>query len=319
MTRFWCFPRVAPIDGESSDREDGTGTHEGVRANQAESQDVVAKANARVFELNELIVATKNFDPQLVLGEGKLGRVYKGKLGDSQVEMLSCSEHSNLVKLIGYHDKGDDLCSIYEFMPYVSLDLHLYGHEIGRKPLDWKTRMKIAKGVAKALQYLHDQKDPPVLFGDLKASSILLDENFNPKLFDFSFAKLVPTWDNSKASKMVIGTLGYCAIEYGLTCRLTKQYDIFSFGVVLLELITGRKAIQENLAAKLSMLFGHSHILVTTRSSKRLLTHPWKGAIQKMNLLKLLLLKRPPIADVVAKLPRVLSQADGEAWDEIEA
>ncbi|XP_026436808.1 probable serine/threonine-protein kinase PBL25 isoform X1 [Papaver somniferum] len=197
MTRFWCFPRVAPIDGESSDREDDTGSHEGVRANQAEFQ--YGAANARLFELNELIVATNNFDPQLVLGEGKLGRVYKGKLGYSQdvavkklkkntkksiqqeraeflaqVEMLSRLEHSNLVKLIGLHDNGDDLCFIYEFMPHRSLDLQLYGHEVGKKPLDWKTRMKIAKGVAKALQYLHDQKDPPVLFGDLKASSILL-------------------------------------------------------------------------------------------------------------------------------------------------
>ncbi|XP_026457294.1 probable serine/threonine-protein kinase PBL7 [Papaver somniferum] len=216
MTRFWCFPRVAPIDGESSDREDDT---------------------------------------------------------------------------------------------------------VGKKPLDWKTRMKIAKGVAKALQYLHDQKDPPVLFGDLKASSILLDENFNPKLFDFSFAKLGPTWDNSKGSRMVIGKVGYCAPEYGSTGILTKQYDIFSFGVVLLELISGRKAIQENLVKNRSIVYWTRPYISDSMKFKEIVDPSMEGCYPENELAQALAVaemcvqedakKRPPIADVVAKLPRV--QADGEA------
>ncbi|MCL7033206.1 hypothetical protein MKW94_022553, partial [Papaver nudicaule] len=264
MARFGCFPCAASNKGESTKRGGGSVTHDGVRSAQAESEYDVA--NARVFTLIELIVATDEFHSERVLGEGKQGRVYMGTLSDGQkvavkklkrntqegraefmveVKMLSSLKHSNLVKLIGYHEKGSDQFIVYELMPLRSLDLHLHGHEIGSKPLDWKTRMKIAEGVAKALQYLHDQMDPPLLYGGLKTSGILLDEEFNPKLSDFSFAKVGPTWDFTKVSTMVMGIKGYCPPEYGMTGMLTKQYDIYSFGVVLLELITGRMAILE--------------------------------------------------------------------------
>ncbi|RZC50581.1 hypothetical protein C5167_019010 [Papaver somniferum] len=113
----------------------------------------------------------------------------------AEVKMLSCIKHSNIVKLISHHDEGGIVRIAYEFMPLRSLDLYLYEHEINKEPLDWQTRMKIAEGVAKALLYLHDQNEPPIIYGDLKTSGILLDENFNPKLSDFSFAKLGPTWD----------------------------------------------------------------------------------------------------------------------------
>lgn len=128
-----------------------------------------------------------------------------------------------------------------------------------RKPLDWYTRMQIAKGVAQGLEYLHDMANPPVIYRDFKPSNILLDEKFNAKLSDFGLAKLGPTDGEDHVSTRVMGTYGYCAPEYAQTGQLTTRSDIYSFGVVFLEIITGRRAIdnsrppqEENLVAWVS-------------------------------------------------------------------
>lgn len=113
----------------------------------------------------------------------------------------------------------------------------------GKKPLDWKTRMKIARGAAMGLQYLHEQADPPVIYRDFKASNVLLDKKFNPKLSDFGLAKVGHIGDNTHASTEVMGTYGYCAPEYASTGQLTTKSDVYSFGVVFLEMITGRRVI----------------------------------------------------------------------------
>lgn len=130
--------------------------------------------------------------------------------------------------------------------------------------------MKIAEGAAKGLEYLHDFADPPVIYRDFKASNILLDEEFNPKLSDFGLAKLGPTGDQNHVSTRVMGTYGYCAPEYAKTGQLTSKSDVYSFGVVFLEIITGRRAIdldrpadEQNLidwVCKMSFLivFGHN-------------------------------------------------------------
>jgi serine/threonine-protein kinase PBS1 len=127
-----------------------------------------------------------------------------------------------------------------------------------REPLDWYTRMRVAYGAAKGLEYLHDKADPPVIYRDFKSSNILLDTGFHPKLSDFGLAKLGPTGDKTHVSTRVMGTYGYCAPEYAMTGQLTTKSDVYSFGVVLLELITGRRAIdnsrqrQSNLVAWVS-------------------------------------------------------------------
>lgn len=135
-----------------------------------------------------------------------------------------------------------------------------------RKRLDWNTRMKIAAGAAKGLEYLHDKATPPVIYRDLKCSNILLEDDYHPKLSDFGLAKLAPIGDNTHVSTRVMGTYGYCAPEYAMTGQLTVKSDIYSFGVVLLELITGRRAIdnsrtagEQNLVAWVSVLY-HSQI-----------------------------------------------------------
>lgn len=112
-----------------------------------------------------------------------------------------------------------------------------------RKPLDWETRMKIAEGAARGLEYLHETANPPVIYRDFKASNILLDENFNPKLSDFGLAKLGPTGEKVHVSTRVMGTYGYCAPEYAATGQLSTKSDVYSFGVVFLEIITGRRVI----------------------------------------------------------------------------
>lgn len=111
----------------------------------------------------------------------------------------------------------------------------------GKEPLDWNTRMKIAVGAAKGLTYLHDVANPPVIYRDMKAANILLDDEFNPKLSDFGLAKVAPVGDRTHVSTRVMGTYGYCAPDYVLSGKLTLKSDIYSFGVLLLELITGRR------------------------------------------------------------------------------
>ncbi|PIA27498.1 hypothetical protein AQUCO_07700048v1 [Aquilegia coerulea] len=221
--------------------------------------------SAHIFTFRELATATKNFNSDSLLGEGGFGRVYKGWIQNSnqdvavkqldrnglqgtreflvEVLMLSLLHHPNLVNLIGFCADGDQRILVYEYMALGSLEDHLLDLPADKKPLDWITRMKIAGGAAKGLEYLHDTANPPVIYRDFKASNILLDEDFNPKLSDFGLAKLGPTGDKSHVSTRVMGTYGYCAPEYAKTGQLTMMSDVYSFGVVFLEIITGRRVI----------------------------------------------------------------------------
>ncbi|XP_048324327.1 probable serine/threonine-protein kinase PBL5 isoform X2 [Ziziphus jujuba] len=227
---------------------------------------------AQTFTFDELSAATGNFRSDCFLGEGGFGKVYKGYLerinqvvaikqldrnGHQghrefvvEVSTLSLADHPNLVKLIGFCTEGDQKLLVYEYMPLGSLENHLHDIIPGRKVLDWNTRMKIAAGAAKGLEYLHDKMKPPVIYRDLKCSNILLGEGYHPKLSDFGLAKVGPSGDKTHVSTRVMGTYGYCAPDYAMTGQLTFKSDIYSFGVVLLELITGRKAIDSTKGPK---------------------------------------------------------------------
>lgn len=222
---------------------------------------------ARSFTFRELAAATNNFREMNLIGEGGFGSVYKGRLPSGQIVavkqlnhdglqgfqefivevlMLSLLHHPNLVTLTGYCTAGDQRLLVYEFMPMGSLEDHLFDLEPDQQPLSWNTRMKIAVGAARGLEYLHCKANPPVIYRDLKSANILLDNDFNPKLSDFGLAKLGPVGDNTHVSTRVMGTYGYCAPEYAMSGKLTLKSDIYSFGVVLLELITGRKAVDRS-------------------------------------------------------------------------
>lgn len=139
------------------------------------------------------------------------------------------------------------LCPHHSMLLLILSVGHCTDLPLGKEPLNWNTRMKIAAGAARGLEYLHDKANPPVIYRDFKSSNILLEEGFHPKLSDFGLAKLGPTGDKSHVSTRVMGTYGYCAPEYAMTGQLTVKSDVYSFGVVLLELITGRKAIDSSL------------------------------------------------------------------------
>ncbi|GMY14667.1 probable serine/threonine-protein kinase PBL7 [Fagus crenata] len=297
--------------------------------------------SAQTFSFRELAAATRNFRAECFLGEGGFGKVYKGRLESTdqvvaikqldrnglqgnreflvEVLMLSLLHHSNLVNLIGYCADGDQRLLVYEYMPLGSLEDHLLDISPGKKQLDWNTRMKIAAGAAKGLEYLHNKASPPVIYRDLKCANILLGEGYHPKLSDFGLAKLGPVGDNTHVSTRVMGTYGYCAPEYAMTGQLTLSSDVYSFGVVLLEIITGRKAIDNSKAAGEQNLVAWAKPLFKDRAKFSQIAdpalqgqYPSRGLYQALAIAAMCVQDqpnmRPVIADVVTALTYLASQ-----------
>ncbi|KAL2530005.1 putative serine/threonine-protein kinase RLCKVII [Forsythia ovata] len=296
---------------------------------------------ARKFTFAELVTATENFKADYFLGEGGFGKVYKGHLQDSdqivaikqldrngcqgirefvvEVLTLSMADHPNLVKLIGYCAEGDQRLLVYEYMLLGSLEENLHDPRPNKEPLDWNTRMKIAAGAANGLEYLHDKMKPPVIYRDLKCSNILLGEGYHPKLSDFGLAKVGPSGDQTHVSTRVMGTYGYCAPDYAMTGQLTFKSDIYSFGVVLLEIITGRKAIDEtregaakNLVAWARPMFKDRKKIYKMADPALNGQYPVRGLYQSLAIAAMCVQEqpnmRPLIADVVTALNYLASQ-----------
>ncbi|XP_020080498.1 probable serine/threonine-protein kinase PBL19 isoform X1 [Ananas comosus] len=232
--------------------------------------------NLRVFSFRELRNATSNFSSLVKIGEGGFGTVYKafirpssdekadkiavavkklnpnGQQGHRQwlaeVQFLGVVEHPNLVKLIGYcavdGERGAQRLLVYEFMPNKTLDDHLFNKAY--PPLPWNARLQVVLGAAEGLSYLHEGLEVQVIYRDFKASNVLLDEEFRPKLSDFGLAREGPSAGNTHVSTAVMGTYGYAAPDYVETGHLTVKSDVFSFGVVLYEILTGRRSMERN-------------------------------------------------------------------------
>ncbi|URD75485.1 serine threonine-protein kinase [Musa troglodytarum] len=207
----------------------------------------------------------------------------------------------------------------------------------GQRPLDWSTRMRIAEGAAKGLEYLHDTAKPPVIYRDFKASNILLDREYKPRLSDFGLAKVGPVGDKSHVSTRVMGTYGYCAPEYALTGQLTKMSDVYGFGVVFLEIITGRRAIdvsrhssEQHLVQWAEPLLKDKTKFVDMADPSLEGRYPTKGLYQALAVAAMCLQEeassRPLISDVVTALeylaaspgdppPRSSPSRDGKGSD----
>ncbi|XP_026664102.2 probable LRR receptor-like serine/threonine-protein kinase At1g06840 isoform X2 [Phoenix dactylifera] len=234
----------------------------------------------KYFTFEEMALATNNFNDSTQVGQGGYGKVYKGILADgtlvaikraqegslqgskeffTEIELLSRLHHRNLVSLVGYCDEQDEQMLVYEFMPNGTLRDHLSSTK-SKQPLSFAMRLRIALGSARGIIYLHSEADPPIFHRDIKASNILLDAKFNAKVADFGLSRLAPVPDvegivPGHVSTVVKGTPGYLDPEYFLTHKLTDKSDVYSLGVVFLELLTGMRPILhgKNIVREVSM------------------------------------------------------------------
>ncbi|XP_068647959.1 PTI1-like tyrosine-protein kinase At3g15890 [Aristolochia californica] len=219
----------------------------------------------RIFSLKELHSATNNFNYDNKLGEGGFGSVYWGQLWDGsqiavkrlkvwsnkaemefavEVEILGRVRHKNLLNLRGYCAEGQERLIVYDYMPNLSLLSHLHGQHSSECLLDWPRRMKIALGSADGIFYLHHHAMPHIIHRDIKASNVLLDSDFQARVADFGFAKFIPDGATHVTTR-VKGTLGYLAPEYAMFGKASESCDVYSFGILLLEIASGKKPIEK--------------------------------------------------------------------------
>ncbi|CAA0824816.1 Protein kinase superfamily protein [Striga hermonthica] len=308
----------------------------------------------RVFSFSELKSATRGFSRSLMIGEGGFGCVYRGRvelpdlLGSgfksevdvaikqlnrngcqghkewiNEVNFLGVVKHPNLVKLIGYcaddDERGIQRLLVYELMHNKSLEDHLLTRSASTT-LPWIMRLKIAQDAARGLAYLHEEMEFQLIFRDLKTSNILLDEDFNAKLSDFGLARQGPPAGLGHVSTSVVGTVGYAAPEYVHTGRLTAKSDVWSFGVVLYELITGRRVLERNLPRGEQKLLEWVRPYVSDQKKfhlildQRLQGHDCMKSAQKLaSLANKCLMKQPRSRPKMSEVTEMLESIIGEA------
>ncbi|KAK4783435.1 hypothetical protein SAY86_007809 [Trapa natans] len=284
------------------------------------------------FTLRDLEIATDRFSKDNVIGEGGYGVVYRGYLVNStsvavkkllnnlgqaekefrvEVEAIGHVRHKNLVRLLGYCIEGTHRLLVYEYVNNGNLEQWLHGGMRQHGFLTWEARMKVLLGTAKALAYLHEAIEPKVVHRDIKSSNILIDEDFNAKISDFGLAKLLGA-GRSHITTRVMGTFGYVAPEYANSGLLNEKSDIYSFGVVLLEAITGRDPVDYGRPAPEVNLVDWLKMMVGSRRSEEVLdpnldTRPSTSALKRTLLTALRCLdpdanKRPKMSQVVRML-----------------
>nr|GEV18098.1 serine/threonine-protein kinase At5g01020 [Tanacetum cinerariifolium] len=295
-------------------------------------------SNLDIFTYDEMRIATKLFRPDQVLGEGGFGVVYKGVIDENvrpgyakipvavkeldpegiqgdrewlaEVNYLGQLQHPNLVKLIGYCCEEDHRLLVYEYMASGSLEKNLFRRVCAT--LTWSRRMKIALDAAKGLAFLHDA-ERPIIYRDFKTSNILLDADLNAKLSDFGLAKDGPMGDQTHVSTRVMGTYGYAAPEYVMTGHLTARSDIYGFGVVLLEMLIGRRAMdksrpsrEHNLVEWARPLLVHNKKLVRILDPRMEGQYSSKTAIKVANLAYQCLSQNPKGRPVMSQVVETL-------------
>ncbi|KAJ6435891.1 hypothetical protein OIU84_001002 [Salix udensis] len=298
---------------ESSQFSDATGSGDGTLANGQNG----TSSSVTVFTLAQLRSATYNFRSDMLLGRGGFGNVYKGWLKEklpprgikktavavkqldssgmqglkewkAEVYFLGTHSHPNLVKLLGYCSESEERILVYELMKKGSLNYHLFGKR-SVPPLSWDIRLKIAIDTARGLAYLHTL-ERPIIYRDFKSSNILLDEFYNAKLSDFGLSFWGPLID-LQVSTRIAGTVGYMDPEYIATGHLHVKSDVYGFGVVVLEMLTGLRAIDMKRASGKQILVDWAKPYLKNRSTlKKIMDsrlegkYPPKGASQIAHL-----------------------------------
>ncbi|XP_057987852.1 G-type lectin S-receptor-like serine/threonine-protein kinase At1g11410 isoform X2 [Hevea brasiliensis] len=228
---------------------------------QNEVEDSMSHPDIAFFNLSTILAATNNFSPANRLGQGGFGVVYKGKLSNgkevavkrlsknsaqgieefkNEVLLIAKLQHQNLVKLMACCIQGEEPMLVYEYMPNKSLDSFLFD-EKRRSILDWRKRFDIIIGIARGILYIHQDSRLRIIHRDLKTSNILLDAEMNPKISDFGLARISKGDQTQEMTNRIVGTFGYMSPEYVVFGKFSTKSDVFSFGIILLEIITGKK------------------------------------------------------------------------------
>ncbi|RCV10253.1 hypothetical protein SETIT_2G097500v2 [Setaria italica] len=301
-----------------------------------ELYDMIGQPN--VFSYAELKLATDNFNPQNILGEGGYGPVYKGTLTDgrviavkqlsqsshqgkrqfvAEVATISAVQHRNLVKLHGCCIDSNTHLLVYEYLENGSLDRTLFGDSSMK--LDWSTRFEIILGIARGLTYLHEESSIRIVHRDIKASNVLLDTNLSPKVSDFGLAKLYEENKSHVSTTRIAGTFGYLAPEYAMRGQLTEKVDVFAFGVVALEAVSGRSNTDSSLKESSIYLLEWAWELYEGKQPLRILDPRLKefDAEEALRVIHVALIctqgsphQRPPMSRVVAMLTGKAEVAD---------
>ncbi|KAF5200725.1 Receptor protein kinase [Thalictrum thalictroides] len=261
--------KIVVSDNINGSTSTATGSSSQSRFSSGIGESHVIESGNLVISVQVLRNVTKNFAPENELGRGGFGTVYKGELDDgtkiavkrmeagiisnkaldefqSEIAVLSKVRHRHLVSLLGYSIEGIERLLVYEYMPQGALSRHLFHWEsLKLEPLSWTRRLNIALDVARAMEYLHSLAQQSFIHRDLKSSNILLGDDYRAKVSDFGLVKLAPDGRTSVTTRLA-GTFGYLAPEYAVTGKITTKADVFSFGVVLMELLTGLTALDED-------------------------------------------------------------------------
>ncbi|XP_010927986.1 G-type lectin S-receptor-like serine/threonine-protein kinase At4g27290 [Elaeis guineensis] len=284
------------------------------------------------FDLGTIIAATNNFSIENKLGQGGFGPVYKGKLGEEQeiaikrlsktsaqgtdefmneMTLIAKLQHRNLIRLLGCCTQREERTLVYEYMPNKSLDTFLFDKDKAVL-LDWQTRYNIIEGIAQGLLYLHRDSRLRIIHRDLKASNILLDKDMNPKISDFGLARIFREDETALNTRRVVGTYGYMSPEYAMDGVFSVKSDVFSFGVLVLEIISGKKNRGVSISEYKGNLLAHAWSLWMEGNGLELVDESISNSIsmvEAINCIKLGLLcvqespkDRPTMSSVVLML-----------------
>ncbi|KAL8252313.1 hypothetical protein R6Q59_036006 [Mikania micrantha] len=300
-------------------------TGDGKKSEPSNSSSSIQRS-CRHFEFSEILIATENFDESLVIGSGGFGKVYKGNLtietnllvaAIKRLDSMSNQGHCNLVSLIGYCNYEQEMILVYEYMSNKTLNDHL--HEL-RTPLSWLQRLNICIGAGRGLHYLHTGTGiaSGVIHRDVKSTNILLHESWSAKISDFGLSKIGPTNQPSTyVNTLIKGTFGYLDPNYYATGKLTRKSDVYAFGVVLLEVLCRKRAVDKSLDEEQWGLVAWVQDSIKEGNSKNIIDSDIRGEISPKCLKEYVKLaerclhnspkQRPNMAEILFSLEYVMA------------